>query len=54
MKIVVHFLNASIFAFSALTLLVGCQEQHLAGQNCDEVLWLSVWNMLQMISIWSS
>jgi len=42
-------------AFSALTLLVGCQE-HLACQTLsDEVLvWLSVWSKVQMICIWSS
>ena len=44
------------FAFSALTLLVGRQEEHPAYKKYgDEVLaWLSVWSELQMICIWSS
>ena len=42
-------------AFSALTLLVGQQEGHLARKNLsDEVLaWLSVWSEVQMTCIWS-
>ena len=42
-------------AFSALTLLVGWQEGHLARKNLsDEVLaWLSVWSKVQMTCIWS-
>jgi len=42
--------------FSALTLLVGQQEGHLAcKKSSDEVLvWLSVWSEVQMICIWSS
>jgi len=45
------------FAFSALTLLVGHKEEHLAYKKIlsDEVLaWLSLWNEVQMICIWSS
>jgi len=44
------------FAFSALTLLVGHQEEHLAYKKLsDEVLaWISLWNEVQMICIWSS
>jgi len=40
-------------AFSTLTLLVGCQEEHpTCEQLIDEVTaWLSVW---QMICIWCS
>ena len=40
-------------AFSALTFLVGHQEEHLACKNLsDEVLtWLSVWSMLQIVCI---
>jgi len=48
----VHF---CILLFSALTLLVGRQEEHLALNMSDEVLaWLSVWSKVQMICIWSS
>ena len=43
-------------AFSALTLLVGRQEEHPACKKLsDEVLaWLCVWSEVQMICIWSS
>jgi len=43
-------------AFTALTLLVGRQEEHLVCKKLsDEVLaWLSVWSEVQMICIWSS
>jgi len=43
-------------AFSALTLLVGCQEEHLAcKKTSDEVLVsLSVWSKVQIVCIWSS
>jgi len=42
-----------LFAFSALKLLVGCQEKHPACEKLsDEVLaWLSVWSKVQMICI---
>ena len=42
--------------FSALTLLVGQQEEHPACKNwSDEVLvWLSVWSEVQIVCIWSS
>jgi len=45
-----------VFAFSALKLLVGCQEEHLACKKLsDEVMaWLSVWSKIQMTSIWFS
>jgi len=41
-----------VFIFSALTLLVGRQEEHLACKKLgDEVLvWLSVWSEIQMIA----
>jgi len=41
---------------SALTLLVGRQDEHLAYKKLsDEVLaWLFVWSGVQMICIWSS
>jgi len=43
------------FAFSALTLLIGWQEGHLACKNLSgKVLaWLSAWSEMQMICIWS-
>jgi len=49
-------LYTCINAFSALTLLVGCQEEHTACKNLsDEVLtWLSVWSEMRMICISSS
>ena len=42
--------------FSALTPLVGRQEEHPACKNgSDEVLvWLSVWSDVQVVCIWSS
>ena len=42
--------------FSALMLLVGQQEEHLAGKKLsDEVLaWLSVCSEVQMTCIWSA
>jgi len=45
-----------VFAFSALTLLVGHQEENPASKKLiDEVLaWLSAWSEVQMICIWSS
>jgi len=45
-----------IVALSALTLLVGRQEEHPACKRLTgEVLaWLSVWNEVQMICMWSS
>jgi len=46
----------SYIALSALTLLVGCQEEHLACKKLsNEVLvWLSVWSGVQIVCIWSS
>ena len=43
-------------AFSALTMLVGCQEEHVACKRLrDAVLaWLSVRSKAQMVCIWSS
>jgi len=50
-----NYQNCSLqcFAFSALTLLVGWQEEHPACKNSsDEVLaWLSVCSEVQMIYI---
>jgi len=45
-----------VFAFSTLTLLDGCQEEHLACKKLtDEVLaWLSVWSEVKVICVWSS
>jgi len=40
------------YAFSALTLLVGRQEGHLACKNSGEVLaWLSVWSEAHMVQV---
>jgi len=46
----------SILVFDALTLLVGCQKEHLPRKKLsDEMLiWLSVCSKMQMICIWSS
>jgi len=46
----------TLAAFSALTLLVRCQEEHPACRKLsDEVLmWLSVWSKVQMFCILSS
>jgi len=43
------------FAFSALTLLVGRQEGHLAGKKLigGVLVWLSVWSEVQTC-IWPS
>ena len=48
--------DCDICAFSALTLLVGCQEGHPARKNLtDEVLaWLSSGEKLQIGCIWFS
>jgi len=42
--------------FSALTLLVGHQEEHsVCKKLSDEVLvWLSVWSEMQTVCIWPS
>jgi len=55
----VSFVHTSLSlpnAFSALTLLVGRQEEHPACKKLtDEVLvWLSVWSEVQIVCIWSS
>jgi len=43
-------------AFSALTLLVGCREEHPACKNLsdDVLVWLSVWSEVQIVCILSS
>jgi len=43
-------------AFSALTLLAERQEEHpVCKKMSDEVLvWLSIWNDMQIVCIWSS
>jgi len=47
---------AQIFAFSALTLLFGRQEEHPARKKLSDgvLAWLSVWSVVQMICIWYS
>jgi len=46
----------SVYSFSALTLLAGHQEEHLACKNLSvEVLvLLSVWSEVQIVRIWPS
>ena len=46
----------SVLAFSALTLLVGCQEGHLARKNLtDEVLvGVIFWSKVQIACMWFS
>jgi len=43
-------------AFSALTQLVGRQEEHPARKKLSDgvLAWLSVWSVVQMICLWSS
>jgi len=45
-----------LIAFSALKLLLWHQEEHLACKklNDDVLAWLSAWNKVQMICIWST
>ena len=47
---------SALYAFSALMLLIGCQEEHPVHKKLsDEVLaWLSVCREVQMSCIWSS
>jgi len=47
--------GANRYAFSAFTLLDGCQEEHLACKNLSDVVLagLPVWREVQMICIWS-
>jgi len=57
----IHFFTQSLSsfcstcAFSALTLLVGRQEEHPARKKLSDgvPVWLSVWFVVQLISIWS-
>jgi len=55
-RINVLFVYHVVFAFIALTLFVGRQEECPACKKLsDEVLaWLSVWSEVQIICIWSS
>jgi len=48
-------LSATFFAFSALTLLVGQHEGHLACKKLSDglLVWLSVWSKVQTC-IWPS
>jgi len=49
---ITNHVTATDFVFSALTLLVGHQEEHPACRKLsDEVL---AWSDVQMICIWSS
>ena len=44
------------FVFSALILLVGCQEEHLACKKFSHMVlaWLSVWSKVPMTCTWCS
>jgi len=58
-ELLVNFLSIlvkTIIAFSALTLLVGCHEEHPTCKKlCNEMLaWLSVWSEVQVTCIWCS
>jgi len=48
--------NCVVVNFSALTLLIGHQEEHPARKKLSDgvLAWLSVWSLVQMICIWSS
>ena len=48
--------NSRCCAFSALTLLAGCQEEHPACKKLSDgvLVWLSVWREEQIVCIWSS
>ena len=52
----IAYLSGCLSAFSASTPVVGHQEEHLACRKLsDEVMaWLSLWNKMQMICVWSS
>jgi len=56
LKLIKHKCLVTVSAFSALTLLVGRQEELLACKTLsDEVLaWLLVWSEVQKICMWSS
>jgi len=51
-----NFTYVTFVAFSALTLLVGRQERHLACKKLSDgvLAWLYVWSEVQMICIQSS
>ena len=55
-SLAVHMCPVLFSPCSALTLLVGRQEEHPACKKLnDEVLWwLSVWSEVQIVCIWSS
>ena len=49
-------ISAFLCNFSAFTLLIGLEEEHLACRNLivEVLVRLSVWSKVQMICIWSS
>jgi len=51
-----NFITSCYSAFSALTLLVGRQEEHPPRKKLSDgvLTWLSDWSVAQMICIWSS
>jgi len=54
--IVIVAIQCAFSAFSALTLLVGHQEEHPACKKLSDgvLVWLSVWSEVQIVYIWSS
>jgi len=53
---ILHLCNMKMYAFSALTLLVGQQEGHPACKKLSGgvLAWLSVWSERQTCIIWLS
>ena len=56
LKFVLDSMLLYMYAFSALTLLIGRQEEHPACKKLNDgvLAWLSVRSVVQMICIWSS
>jgi len=49
--------HITLFAFSALTLLIGRQTEHpvkIEWWGTGNLAWLSAWSEVQMICIWCS
>jgi len=56
MGVCVFMYNYKQFAFSALTQLVGRQEEHPTCKkiSAEVLVWLSVWSKVQIVCIWYS